>query len=253
MSGSRQKVKGLIGRGNAPYDISRHMDAVINEGTAADADGDDIRQARLSESEAARLENELEKASAHFRSGIQKLREAARDSAALRNVSAAIRDAEIAYLIVRNEAAKQETGYAEQKAKKINISGLASVSVDDVIFRLSLPYTLPKRDYMDKTSYYSSELTRALADADLGTWEPKQKFVIWFRQEYDYRHFERLAKDNDNVEAKWIIDAMIGSVIADDHPRYCDLFYTSSPGRSDRTEVLVIPEERFPEEYHKRK
>lgn len=69
--------------------------------------------------------------------------------------------------------------------------------------------------------------------------------VIIFRHVYDFRSEEIRKRDYDNVEVKFVVDAIAMHLLKDDSPECCEVFHCTARGIEDCLDVFVVPQEYF--------
>ena len=69
--------------------------------------------------------------------------------------------------------------------------------------------------------------------------------VIIFRHVYDCRNEEVQKRDYDNVEVKFVVDAIAMHLLKDDSPEYCEVFHCTARGMEDCLDVFVVPQDYF--------
>lgn len=113
-------------------------------------------------------------------------------------------------------------------------------------FGLRIPALLPKKD-AGSADYIRSFLYPAMRDFFMGK-EPVRftDCVLAYRHVYDRSRPERRRRDHDNIEINMVSDIVAMYVMPDDGPEICSHYYCSAEGNEDRTEVYVVPREKFP-------
>lgn len=113
-------------------------------------------------------------------------------------------------------------------------------------FGLRIPALLPKKD-AGSADYIRSFLYPAMRDFFVGK-EPVRftDCVLVYRHVYDRSRPERRMRDHDNIEINMVSDIVAMYVMPDDGPKFCSHYYCSAGGNEERTEVYVVPKEKFP-------
>lgn len=117
-------------------------------------------------------------------------------------------------------------------------------------FCLVIPALLPKKKNCSP-SYLRDMLYPAMSRFFRG--KPPVRYTnctIVFRHVYDKERPERRCRDHDNVEVSAVVNVMAHFLLHDDDGLSCPHYYFSSVGDTDRTEVLLIPEEDFLSKQH---
>lgn len=114
-------------------------------------------------------------------------------------------------------------------------------------FSLRLPRLPPKKakgssDYLRGILYPA--LTQYFHCHSISVIDP---CVIIYRHVYDASIPERRYFDHDNIEVKFVTDAVALYVMKNDAPQNCCHIHCSAAGTEDRTEVYVVPASEFPQ------
>ncbi|MDR1703500.1 MAG: DUF6100 family protein [Clostridiales bacterium] len=112
-------------------------------------------------------------------------------------------------------------------------------------FYVCLPVLLPKKN-RGSPDYICNPLYLAMNRF----WRDKAPLhypdnVIIFRHVYSLARPERQYRDHDNIELNRIVDILAMYVMVDDSPLRCRHYYLSAPGKTERTEVYVVPQNEF--------
>lgn len=112
-------------------------------------------------------------------------------------------------------------------------------------FILRMPLLLPKKE-KGSADYIRSFLYPAMRDFFQGK-EPVryEDCVLIYRYVYSRDRPERQMRDHDNIETNMVTDTVAMYVLPDDAPKYCSHYSCSAVGKTERTEVYVIPKEDF--------
>ena len=112
-------------------------------------------------------------------------------------------------------------------------------------FSLRLPRLPPKKQKGSKNylrGILYPALTQYFSCHDIEVIDP---CVIIYRHVYDASIPERRYFDHDNIEVKFVTDAVAMYVMKNDAPQNCCHFHCSASGTEDRTEVYVVPTAEF--------
>lgn len=111
---------------------------------------------------------------------------------------------------------------------------------------LDFPILMPKRRPNLRTSYYTDRLDQALKGCDIPDCLKEQKVVIAFLHCYQKNHAAWAKRDHDNIDLKWIVDALNNHFFIDDGPFRTSLYNHSMIDEYDHTRIYLIPIEEFP-------
>lgn len=158
-------------------------------------------------------------------------------------LSRAIRNAEQLYLSVKGAAASFASNEYTYDAVLSNEVKPSKTSFRDGIFQMEFPFLMPYRYGSHKTKFFACEVAERVKDLNIeDDFKRQHNYIIfthYYPEDYDRKH----VRDNDNTEDKWLLDALIGTVIADDSPEFCTLIYKTVFGSDMKTEVVVTSRE----------
>ena len=112
-------------------------------------------------------------------------------------------------------------------------------------FFLRMPPLARCKDAADK-EYIRGMLYPALLRFWIG--KPVVRFpesVIVLRHVYTLEEYENRKRDYDNVETKFVIDAVAMYLLEDDSPDQCEVFHCAAMGQESSLDVYVIPQDYF--------
>lgn len=142
-----------------------------------------------------------------------------------------------------NELEKETPGVR----KPLEISEIHSiVTVEQDKISLDLPILVPKRLASQHTSYYSDTLERMLKNIKIPERLKSEKVAIILLHCYKNEHAKWAKRDHDNLEVKWLIDALNNHFFIDDGPFRTSLYHHSTIDLMDHTVVYLVPLEDFP-------
>ncbi len=112
-------------------------------------------------------------------------------------------------------------------------------------FVLRMPALLPHKE-KGNNEYLRGILYPALKEYFKDK-QPKKfdNCIIIYRHIYSWGTPQRMYRDHDNIEIKFVTDAIAMKVMVDDAPFRCQHYYYSEGGDTDMTEVSVVPVEDF--------
>jgi len=124
---------------------------------------------------------------------------------------------------------------------------LATVDINKDIVSLDLPLLVPKRIASQHTNYYCNKLDDLLKDKKIPESLKNQKVAIVFLHCYEKSHAKWAKRDHDNLEIKWIIDALNNHFFIDDGPFRTSLYNHSTVDIRDHTVIYLMPIIEFPD------
>lgn len=134
---------------------------------------------------------------------------------------------------------------------KINILENQPVSIDisGDFPRIILPCLLPRKE-KGNASFIRNTLNAGFQEyiqqhGPLTRISENIVFVV--HHVYSPEREERRYRDHDNIELNVVVDIVTLYLLVDDSPIRCKHFYYSSSGETDHTEILLIPEDKFPD------
>jgi len=110
---------------------------------------------------------------------------------------------------------------------------------------IDLPFLLPRKK--DKEAKFVGDPLRHQFEKICENEELKfkDKVVICIVHVYDNVNRKAKCYDYDNLETKRILDIITVYTLADDSPKYCDVYHTVELSDTNKTRVIVIPEKEF--------
>lgn len=75
----------------------------------------------------------------------------------------------------------------------------------------------------------------------------REKAVVCIIHIYDVKRENVRCYDYDNLESKKVLDVISLFTLIDDAPQYCDVYQTVRFGETDKTRIMVMPAEEFPD------
>lgn len=133
-----------------------------------------------------------------------------------------------------------------EKIEKIIIDN-ATIKIEKEAnwIKIDLPLLMPKRKYNIRNTYYKAELANAVSVKKLSPEITEDIMCICFIHCYEETHFTWRKKDHDNIDVKWIIDAINNFFLIDDGPLETALFHYSTIDTHDHTLVYLVPLKDF--------
>ena len=136
--------------------------------------------------------------------------------------------------------------FREEASEKFEAPVTAEL-LDNGILELRMPALLPGRTYHGNTQYRSESIGAALEKIDLSAWDRTGKYWIFFVRFYGNEREKAALRDCDNVEEKFVIDALKYRLFADDDPFHVSAVCGRQRGDGTKTAVSVVPERLVPE------
>lgn len=133
------------------------------------------------------------------------------------------------------------------------ISHQISVENCGDFFKITMPATLPRYDIVNSAGM-SKYIARPLYDA-LRKYNKDHKIekyksaVMVVANLVDSEMYEGSIRDNDNYEYKGIVNNIAFWFLPDDGFKYCNMFTTTKLSDRSRTEIYVVPTEKFGDFY----
>jgi Holliday junction resolvase RusA-like endonuclease len=115
------------------------------------------------------------------------------------------------------------------------------VNIKENLIILDFPILFPKRKPNLKTQYYPDVLKKAIGDTEIPSRFRHEHITIVFLHCYEKSHATWAKKDHDNIDLKWIIDAMNDHFFIDDGPFRTSLFNHSCVDIRDHTLIYLVP------------
>ena len=113
-------------------------------------------------------------------------------------------------------------------------------------FRLTTPNLLPKRGYARRNMYMIEGIEDAIKDTDFTTLKNNKRLVCVFVHCYEEgRDLAAYERDNDNIEAKKIVDILKGKAFRDDKGTTLDIMHCGRINGEAMTEIYIIPAKQF--------
>lgn len=112
-------------------------------------------------------------------------------------------------------------------------------------FGVIIPALLPKKQ-KGSADYIRGYLYLAMSDFFRS--KPPIRYtdcVLIFRHIYRRDHPERHYRDHDNIEVNMVADIIALYVLFDDSPFHCSHYYCSMPGDENKTEIFIVPQNKF--------
>lgn len=116
-----------------------------------------------------------------------------------------------------------------------------SVKMTDTYIKFDFPILMRKRRAGTKTHYYDLSLKEALNGMTIPSQYTSQNITMIFLHCYKKEHVNLVRKDHDNIDLKWIIDALNNYFFIDDGPLRTCLFQNSIVDDSDHTIIYLVP------------
>ena len=139
----------------------------------------------------------------------------------------------------------ENEGYDERKLIDYE-QGSSTITIENNLVSIDLPLLVPKRKASQHTSYYCDKLDRMLKSETIPDCLKSEKVAIIFLHCYEKRHAEWAKRDHDNLEIKWIIDALNNHFFVDDGPFRTSLYNHTVVDSYDHTVVYIMPISDFP-------
>ena len=129
---------------------------------------------------------------------------------------------------------------SEVIAEKLSISPISVVNTDDYI-KLDFPIIMRKRKPGTKTTYYDLSLKESMSGVPIPPQYTSQNITMVFLHCYKKEHVDLVRKDHDNIDLKWMIDALNNYFFIDDGPFRTCLFQNSIIDDTDHTVIYLVP------------
>lgn len=159
--------------------------------------------------------------------------------------SSAVYLLEQAIQTVRGLAAEYEHSVVPIQERPLPIDGAIKVWVKQKWIEIELPMLMPKRVPGLRTAYYTDSIRLALDGKNIPKKYQKEKIAISFLHCYKADHALWAKRDHDNLEVKWIIDALNDYFFIDDGPFRTSLFHQSVIDKRDKTLIYLVPQKGF--------
>lgn len=118
---------------------------------------------------------------------------------------------------------------------------MIDIKIEEGYILMDFPVLMPKRNQNLKTCYYTDSVDRALKNIKIPTEYCEENVTIIFLHCYKYDHAKWAKKDHDNIEIKWIIDALNNHFFIDDGPFRTSLYNHSTIDTEDHTVIYLVP------------
>ena len=123
---------------------------------------------------------------------------------------------------------------------KLSISPI-SVEKSENFIKFDFPILMRKRKPGTKTAYYDLSLKEAMEGITIPSEYTSQNVTMVFLHCYRKNHVNMVRKDHDNIDLKWVIDALNNYFFIDDGPLRTCLFQNSIIDDSDHTIIYLVP------------
>lgn len=169
-----------------------------------------------------------------------------RMEAAMEKAVSAAKQAEKVALMTR--ALPAHTGHP--RAKELTRNAIAEAIPIEIGFTdqgwlcIRMPILLPRKEKSSR-SYIREFLYPVLEQFAAGRKIRYRNCVLIFRHVYDRNRPEREYRDHDNIELNTVVDAIAMFFLVDDTPLECRHYYCSTAGSTERTEVYIVPRNKF--------
>lgn len=140
----------------------------------------------------------------------------------------------------------ENEGYDDSNLIDYN-QDLSAIKIENSLVSIDLPLLIPKRKASQHTTYYCEKLDRMLKGKVIPECLKSKKVAIIFLHCYEKRHAEWAKRDHDNLEIKWIIDALNNHFFVDDGPFRTSLYNHTTVDSHDHTVVYIMPILDFPD------
>lgn len=111
---------------------------------------------------------------------------------------------------------------------------------------IDLPLLVPKRKPNQHTTYYSDKLEKMLKKVDIPHRLQTEKVAITLLHCYKNDHAKWAKRDHDNLDVKWLVDALNNYFFVDDGPFRTSLYHHTVADSRDHTVVYLVPILDFP-------
>lgn len=177
---------------------------------------------------------------------LQFLKKAEKDERRLENLSESLRCLEREVIYLRQEIIRCTANLNKKASDIVLFNSHIYASVSGKILTFKIPALLPKRTYFGQTKYIATEMEKALSEADLSGWDKGGKYFVIFVRFFGETISKNQLKDCDNVEEKFVIDSLKGTIFEDDDPFHVSLMQMNAEGDDTHTNVYVVPREDTP-------
>lgn len=113
--------------------------------------------------------------------------------------------------------------------------------IDNGFLKLDLPILLPKRKQNLKSAYFLLGIKHALDGLDLRNVPHTGQLCIVFIHCYKKLDALRKMRDHDNIEIKWVIDALNTFLLTEDNPLYLNHYQQSALDERNHTIIYLVP------------
>lgn len=117
---------------------------------------------------------------------------------------------------------------------------------DRGFFKITAPILLPQRGYSRKSWYMIEGIEDAIKDFDFTILRSKKRLACVFIHTYEEeKDLGIYVRDNDNIEAKRIVDLLKGKVFSSDKGTVLDITHCGRIGGEEKTEIYIIPDNQY--------
>ena len=122
----------------------------------------------------------------------------------------------------------------------------SKIAIKNSWISIDLPLLVPKRKANQHTTYYCDKLEELLKNIDIPPRLKTEKVAITFLHCYKNEHANWTKRDHDNLDVKWIIDALNNHFFIDDGPFRTSLYHHTATDFRDHTVLFLVPMVEFP-------
>lgn len=154
-------------------------------------------------------------------------------------LSKAIRKAELLYLSIKGAALKSAADVRDIDAVLSHTIKPSECTYANGIFRMEFPFLMPHRSSHHKTKFFAYQVQEMCLDLTIDEAFKKELKYVIIEHHYPEKYGKNYIRDNDNTEDKWLLDALIGTVLIDDGPGFCTIVYKTVFDDEMKTVVYV--------------